>query len=79
MELVENRLSWYALQVRTRFEKIVTTHLCERGFEAFLPSFKVRRRWSDRIKTTEQPLFPGYLFCRTDLRSRQPIMTIRAW
>jgi transcription antitermination factor NusG len=76
MELAENRLRWYAVRVRTRFEKIVENHLCDRGFEAFLPSFKVRRRWSDRIKTIEKPLFPGYLFCRTDLRSRLPIMTV---
>ena len=76
MELVENRLRWYAVRVRARFERIATTHLGERGFEAFLPSYRTRRRWSDRIKTAQLPLFPGYLFCRTDLRSRLPIMTI---
>jgi transcription antitermination factor NusG len=76
MELAENRLQWYAVRVRARFERSVTTGLGERGFEAFLPTYTVRRRWSDRIKTIEQPLFPGYLFCRTDLRSRFPIMTI---
>ena len=25
----------------------------------------MRRNWSDRIKTLKQPLFPGYLFCRS--------------
>ncbi len=76
MELVDNRCRWYAVRVRSRFEKIATTHLSERGFEAFYPSYSTRRRWSDRIKTIEMPLFPGYLFCRTDLRSRLPIMTV---
>jgi transcription antitermination factor NusG len=76
MELAEDRLRWYAVRVRTRFEGVATTHLNERGFEAFLPSYKVRRRWSDRVKTLQLPLFPGYLFCRTDLRSRLPIMTV---
>src|SRR2546425_576567 len=76
MELVEDRLRWYAVRVRARFERIAATHMSERGFESFLPSYKVRRRWSDRIKTIEQPLFPGYLFCRTDQRSRLPIMMV---
>jgi len=76
MELAENRLRWYAVRVRTRFEGVVATHLAERGFESFLPSYSVRRRWSDRVKTIQLPLFRGYLFCRTDLRSRLPIMTI---
>jgi len=55
---------------------VAATHLNERGYEAFFPSYSSRRRWSDRIKTIQMPLFPGYLFCRTDLRSRLPIMTV---
>ena len=76
MELVENRIRWYAVRVRSRFERVATTHLTERGFETFFPSYTTRRRWSDRIKTIEVPLFPGYLFCRTDLQSRRPIVTV---
>lgn len=32
------------------------------------------RRWSDRMKEVEQPLFPGYLFCRFDLNNRGPLL-----
>ena len=35
-----------------------------KGHEAFLPTYQVRRNWSDRVKTLDQPMFPGYVFCR---------------
>jgi transcription antitermination factor NusG len=33
-----------------------------------------RRRWSDRTKELEVPLFPGYLFCRFNPQERLPIL-----
>lgn len=56
--------SWFALQVVPRREKRVTSLLEYKGHEAFLPTYQVRRNWSDRIKTLDQPMFPGYVFCR---------------
>jgi transcription antitermination factor NusG len=68
------RLPWYALQVRSRREAFVATHLEGQGFECFLPLYQSKRRWSDRVKEIEQPLFPGYLFCRLDLCNRGPLL-----
>jgi transcription antitermination factor NusG len=65
---------WYALQVRPRFEKMVASTLLNKGFEGFLPLYRQRSRWSDRIKEVEMPLFPGYLFCRFNLNHRLPIL-----
>jgi transcription antitermination factor NusG len=65
---------WYALSVRTRFEKLVDTHLQGRGYETFLPTYLERRKWSDRTKSLVIPLFPGYIFCRFDINSRVPIL-----
>lgn len=31
-------------------------------------------RWSDRTKTVEFPLFPGYIFCRFDVARHLPIL-----
>jgi transcription antitermination factor NusG len=73
-EVSGSRLPWYALQVRTRYERVVAEHLGAQGFEWFLPLSKERRRWSDRIKEVESPLFPGYLFCRFDAQNRLPIL-----
>jgi transcription antitermination factor NusG len=47
-----------------------------KGYEKFLPLYRSRRQWSDRVKEVELPLFPGYLFCRFDLRhTLMPILT----
>ena len=47
-----------------------------KGFEEFLPLYESRRRWSDRVKSVELPLFPGYVFCRLDPQYRLPLLTI---
>jgi transcription antitermination factor NusG len=65
---------WFALQVRSRYENIVTTHLSGMGYESFLPLYMCRRRWSDRFKEIECPLFPGYIFCRLNSLDRLPIL-----
>jgi transcription antitermination factor NusG len=65
---------WFALQVRARHEVGVAAHLDGQGYEWFLPMYKSRRRWSDRMKEIESPLFPGYLFCRFNPHNRLPIL-----
>ena len=65
---------WYALQVRCRYENSASAHLGAKGYEWFLPLYKSRRRWSDRFKEVEQPLFSGYVFCRLDPSDRLPIL-----
>ena len=68
--------SWFALRVKSRSEKIVSTIARNKGFEEFLPLYRCCHRWSDRNKSVELPLFPGYVFCRLDPRYRLPILTI---
>jgi transcription antitermination factor NusG len=70
------RLPWFALQVRTRHELGIAEHIRRLGYEEFLPLYKCRKRWSDRIKEVDSPLFPGYLFCRLDPQYRLPILKI---
>jgi transcription antitermination factor NusG len=66
---------WYAVRVRSKFEVMVSAGLSGKGYEPFLPLYKARRRWSDRIKEIELPLFPGYVFCRFDVGTRLPVLT----
>ncbi len=77
-QLTEQRVTapfpWFALQVRTQYERGVAEFLRGSGYEWFLPLYKCRKRWSDRIKEVEIPLFPGYLFCRFDPVNRLPIL-----
>jgi transcription antitermination factor NusG len=67
---------WFALRVKSRAEKIVATMARHKGFEDFLPLYQTRRLWSDRYKTVELPLFPGYVFCRANPEFRLPLLTI---
>ena len=70
-----NDLSWFAVRVRSNFERIAVTHLRERGYEEFAPSHKTERNWSDRKKEIDQFLFPGYVFCRFNPQDRLPVLT----
>jgi len=68
-------VAWYALQVRSRKENYVASQILSQGYECLLPIYKSIRKWSDRVKELEQPLFPGYLFCRFDYQQRRPLVT----
>ena len=65
---------WYALQIRPRFEKLASKSLKDRGYEEYVPTYTSKRRWSDRIKIVELPLFPGYAFCKFEVQKRLPIL-----
>jgi transcription antitermination factor NusG len=74
MNSASDNYPWFALQTRSRYENFVASMLSGKGYEPFLPAYTCRRRWSDRIKEFELPLFPGYLFCRFDPSNRLPIL-----
>jgi transcription antitermination factor NusG len=65
---------WYAVHVRSRFEIQMSKVLRSKGYEEFLPTYRLNHRWSDRTKELDLPLFPCYLFCRFDVRERLPIL-----
>ena len=65
---------WFAVRVKSRFERVTGAVLRGKGYEEFSPFYRTRRRWSDRIKEVDLPLFPGYLFCRFDPFDRLPIL-----
>ncbi len=59
--------AWYVLHVKSRFENVVNEGLLKKSFEAFLPKIRVRSKRRDRHKMIDVPLFPGYMFVRTNL------------
>ena len=67
---------WFALRVRSNYERVAAVHLRDRGFEEFSPTFKAERQWSDRKKQMDQFLFPGYVFCRINPEDRLPVLSI---
>jgi transcription antitermination factor NusG len=69
-----DHLPWYGIRTRSNCEKTAASVLHAKGYQQFLPCYKVRRRWSDRVVETSFPLFPGYVFCRFDARRPLPIV-----
>lgn len=65
---------WFAVHARARYENVVARCLKAKGYECFLPTYSSKRRWSDRLKELELPLFPGYFFCRFHIEDRLPIL-----
>jgi transcription antitermination factor NusG len=65
---------WFAILARTNREKTAGILLENAGYECFVPTSKYMRRWSDRMKEIEVPLFPGYLFCRMNPHNRLPVL-----
>ncbi|HWB94626.1 MAG TPA: UpxY family transcription antiterminator [Puia sp.] len=55
---------WYAIYTKPRWEKKVYDLLHGKGIEAYCPLNKVRKRWSDRIKWVDEPLFKSYVFVK---------------
>jgi transcription antitermination factor NusG len=77
LDQTEGRIfPWYALRVRSNYERVAAMHLRERCVEEFLPSYKTERQWSDRKKQVDRFLFPGYVFCRLNAEDRMPVLTI---
>jgi len=72
LETPEHR--WFAVRVRSNFERMTAVHLRHRGYQEFVPTYSVRSRWSDRVKSVEKPLFPGYVFCSLDPDRRLPVL-----
>jgi transcription antitermination factor NusG len=63
---------WAAIHCRTNYEKSLQAALQSKGFQEFLPTYKIESKWSDRTQTIERPLFPGYLFFRINLSLEFP-------
>jgi transcription antitermination factor NusG len=76
---------WYAIYTRPRWEKKVNNLLLQKGIESYCPLNKVRRKWSDRVKTIEEPLFKSYVFVkigdeeRTNVRMTNGVVNFVYW
>ena len=76
---------WFAVYTRPRWEKKVHKLLEEKGIESYCPLNKVHRKWSDRIKIVDEPLFKSYVFVKvnedekTQVRMTQGVVNFIYW
>jgi len=69
------QINWYVLYTKSRNEKKVAERLTMAGYTVYCPLHKVRRQWSDRVKTVEEPLFRGYLFIHVEDAKREEVFS----
>jgi transcriptional antiterminator RfaH len=67
-------MRWFALSVKPQHEKTVAERLAAKSLDAYLPLYREQRRWSDRTKTLELPLFSRYVFCRFSYKERLKVL-----
>lgn len=61
-----DKLNWYAVYTKPRWEKKVAKLLDEKGIENYCPLNKVVKQWSDRKKVVMEPIFKSYVFVRVE-------------
>jgi len=64
---------WLAIYTKPRWEKKVHQLLSAKGVESYCPLNKVKRKWSDRVKTIEEPLFKSYVFVKVTDEDRTKV------
>ena len=71
MDANELSVSWYVLHTKSRFENVVYDGLCKKSVDVFLPKVMVRSKRRDRKLMIRVPLFPGYVFVKTDSKNHR--------
>ena len=74
---IETHPAWYGLHTRSRFEQVVFDGLYNKSLEAFLPKITVISKRRDRRKKIRVPLFPGYVFVRSDLNAHERLEIVK--
>ena len=70
---------WYVLHTKSRHEKVVNDLLLKKSVEAYLPIVTVRSKRRDRKVMIRVPLFPGYLFVKTDLQPNSHLEVVKTF
>ncbi len=58
---------WYAIRVKTRFEKVAKKNLENKSVMSLYLTYQVLSKRKDRKKILTKAFFPGYMFIRTEL------------
>jgi len=71
-----DQFRWYVAYIRSRHEKSVARQMTDSGIECLLPMYRFDRRWKDRRKQLDLPLFPGYVFLQISLQERLRVLRV---
>jgi len=74
-EACRNTMNWFALTVKPQHERAAAEQLASKSLDSYVPLYRSRRWWSDRVKIVELPLFPRYVFCRFSFAERLQVLS----
>jgi transcription antitermination factor NusG len=74
--MATDALKWYTVYTKPRWEKKVYGLFQERNIEAYCPLNRVRKKWSDRVKWVEEPLFKSYVFVKVSVEERSLVRMV---
>jgi transcription antitermination factor NusG len=66
---------WYAVYTRPKSEKKVAVTLTSRGIDTYCPIQKIRKRWHDRFKIIDEPVFRSYVFVHIPDADRTAVLS----
>jgi len=67
---------WYVAYARPRHEKYIAHQLEQFGIQSLVPLYTSVRRWKDRKKYLELPLFPCYVFVQIALQRKLELLRL---
>ena len=65
--------AWLVIYTKPRWEKKLADQLTAKGFTVYCPTQRVKRRWSDRTKWIDQPLFSSHIFIHIETERRDAV------
>lgn len=65
---------WYAVYTKHQHEKSAAASLSSKGMETFVPLHRQTHRWKDRNQVVFVPLFPCYVFVRSNMERKADIL-----
>lgn len=69
-------MPWFVIYTKSRSEKKVAIQLKKKDIEVYCPLRMVKRKWSDRVKLVEEPLFKSYCFVNLDEADRAKVFGV---
>ena len=66
---------WHVIYTKSKWEKKVDELLMQKGYESWCPVQKQERRWSDRKKIIDVPLFRSYVFIKASKEDYTAILS----
>ncbi len=68
---------WVAVYTTAHAERQVEARCEEKGWESYVPTERRARKWSDRTKMVDWPLFPSYCFVRIKAQDVVPLRSMQ--